>query len=90
MKKSELICAIAERSCLSKRDTDRAFQCMLDIMMEALLRGEKVQLTGFGTFEVKQRSGYKGYNPKKREDMVVAEYKTPVFKPSDNLKELLK
>ena len=90
MNKSELISAAAEASGIQKKDAERFFNAALDIMTQALKKGEKVQLSGFGTFEVKQRQARMGRNPKTREAVEIPPARVPDFKPSQNLKEIVK
>ena len=90
MNKSELISAAAEASGIQKKDAERFFNAALDIMTQALKKGEKVQLSGFGTFEVKQRQARMGRNPKTRESVEIPPARVPDFKPSQNLKEIVK
>ena len=90
MNKSELISAAAEASGIQKKDAERFFNAALDIMTQALKKGEKVQLSGFGTFEVKHRQARMGRNPKTRESVEIPPARVPDFKPSQNLKEIVK
>ena len=69
---------------------DRFLNAALDMITESLKRGEKVQLSGFGTFEVKQRQARMGRNPKTREAVEIPPVRVPDFKPSQNLKEIVK
>ena len=90
MNKSELIAAAAEASGIQKKDAERFMNAALDIMAQSLRKGEKVQLSGFGTFEVKQRQARMGRNPKTREAVEIPPARVPDFKPSQNLKEIVK
>ena len=90
MNKTELIAAAAEAAGIQKKDADRFFNAALDIMTQKLRNGEKVQLSGFGTFEVKQRQARMGRNPKTRETVEIPPARVPDFKPSQNLKEIVK
>ena len=90
MNKTELIAAAAEASGLQKKDAERFMNAALDIMAQSLRKGEKVQLSGFGTFEVKQRQARMGRNPKTREAVEIPPARVPDFKPSQNLKEIVK
>ena len=90
MNKTELIAAAAEASGIQKKDAERFMNAALDIMAQALKKGDKVQLTGFGTFEVKQRQARMGRNPKTREAVEIPPARVPDFKPSQNLKEIVK
>ena len=90
MNKTELIAAAAEAAGIQKKDADRFFNAALDIMTQKLRNGEKVQLSGFGTFEVRQRQARMGRNPKTRETVEIPPTRVPDFKPSQNLKEIVK
>ena len=90
MNKTELIAAAAEASGIQKKDAERFMNAALDIMAQSLRKGDKVQLSGFGTFEVKQRQARVGRNPKTREAVEIPPARVPDFKPSHNLKEIVK
>ena len=87
MNKAELINATAEKAGLSKKDTEAAVAAMIDVITEALAEGDKVQLVGFGAFEVKARAERIGRNPKTKEEIKIAASKVPVFKPGKALKD---
>ena len=87
MNKTELIAAIAEQAELSKKDTEKALKALVDIVGEELKKGEKVQLVGFGTFEVRQRAARKGRNPRTKEEIKIPACKAPAFKAGKALKE---
>ncbi len=87
MTKTELINAVAERSELSKKDADKAVNAVLDVIASTLSGGEKVQIVGFGSFEVKSRSQRIGRNPRTKEEIVIPASKLPVFKAGKSLKE---
>ena len=89
MNKTELIAAIAEQAELSKKDTEKALKALVDIVGEELKKGEKVQLVGFGTFEVSERPERAGRNPQTGEVMQIAASKTPKFKAGKALKDLV-
>ena len=89
MNKTELIAAAAEASGIQKKDAERFMNAALDIMAQSLRKGEKVQLSGFGTFEVKQRQARMGRNPKTREAVEIPPARVPDFKPSKGLRELV-
>ena len=86
MNKTELINAVAAKG-LSKKDADVAVKAVIDSITEALKKGEKVQLIGFGTFEVKTRAERMGHNPKTGEAMKIAASKAPSFKAGKALKD---
>ena len=87
MNKAELINATAEKAGLSKKDTEAAVAAMIDVITEALAEGEKIQLVGFGAFEVKARAERIGRNPKTKEEIKIAASKVPVFKAGKALKD---
>ena len=87
MNKTELIATLAARSGLAKKDAEKAIHTALDIISEELIKGEKVQLAGFGCFEVKTREARVGRNPRTKEAIEIPASKAPTFKPSKNLKE---
>ena len=87
MTKAELISAVAEKSNLTKKDSDKAVTAVIDAITEALVNGEKVSLVGFGTFEVKDRAARKGINPRTKEKIAIAASKLPAFKAGKALKD---
>lgn len=87
MTKAELITAVAEKSELTKKDSDKAVTAVIDAITEALVSGDKVSLVGFGTFEVKSRAARKGINPRTKEPMPIPASKLPAFKAGKALKE---
>lgn len=87
MNKTELISATAEKTGMSKKDTEKALNAALDIITEKLSEGEKVQLVGFGAFDVKERAERMGRNPKTKEYIRIAASRAPQFKPGKALKE---
>jgi len=89
MNKTELISAIAEKAELSKKDADKALKAFTDIVAEELKKGEKVQLVGFGTFEVSERAAREGRNPQTGETMKIAASKAPKFKAGKALKDAI-
>ena len=86
MNKSELIAAVAERSGLSKKDSEAAVNAAVAAITAALADEEKVQLVGFGSFEVKKRAARTGLNPRTKEPVKIAAAKVPVFKAGTDLK----
>ena len=90
MNKMELVSASAERSDLSKRDAEAALNAFTDIVAEELTQGEKIQLVGFGTFEVSERAERTGRNPQTGEEMVIPASKMPKFKVGKLLKDSIK
>lgn len=87
MNKTELINAVAEKAELSKKDAEAAVTAMIDAITGALVEGEKVQLVGFGAFEVKARAERVGRNPRPRRPSPSPASKTPVFKAGKALKD---
>lgn len=87
MNKAELISAVAEKSELTKKDAEKAVNSMISVITETLAKGERVQLVGFGTFEVRDRAERKGRNPQTREEIVIPASKAPVFKAGRALKD---
>lgn len=87
MNKAELINAVAEKAALSKKDSEAAVNAALDAIAGALTEGEKVQLVGFGSFEVKKREARVGRNPKTKEEIQIPASKVPVFKAGKALKD---
>ena len=89
MNKAELITAIAEKTELSKKDAEKALKAFTDVVAEELKKGEKVQLVGFGTFEVSERASREGRNPRTGETMTIASSRTPKFKAGKALKDIM-
>jgi len=87
MNKSELITAIAEKAELSKKDADKALAAVIDTITEQLKAGDKIQLVGFGTFEVRDRAERSGMNPHTKESIVIPASKAPVFKAGKAFKD---
>ena len=89
MNKTELIAAIAEKTGLSKKDSEAAVSAVVDTITEALKAEDKVQLVGFGSFEVKKRAARTGRNPRTGETIEIAAAKLPVFKAGKALKDAI-
>ncbi|BDF69289.1 DNA-binding protein HU 1 [Oscillospiraceae bacterium] len=87
MNKAELINAAAEKAGMSKKDTECAVNAAIDVISECLAAGDKIQLVGFGAFEVKSRAARLGRNPKTKESIEIPASKVPVFKPGKALKD---
>lgn len=87
MNKSELIAAVAEKTGLSRKDSEKALTATFDIMAAALQAGERVQLFGFGVFETKDRPARIGRNPRTREEIAIPASRSPVFKAGKALKD---
>lgn len=90
MNKTDLINAVAEKSELSKKDATKAVDAVFESIMDSLKDGEKVQLIGFGNFEVRERAARKGRNPQTGAEIEIAASKVPAFKPGKALKEIVK
>ncbi len=89
MNKTDLIAKVAELADLSKKDATKAVDAVFDAISDALQSGDKVQLVGFGNFEVRDRQARKGRNPQTGEEIEIAASKTPAFKPGKSLKDLV-
>ena len=87
MNKTEIIAAVAEKTDLSKKDADAAVSAVLGAITDALKAGDKIQLVGFGTFEVRNRAAKQGRNPRTGETMTVPASKVPAFKAGKALKD---
>ena len=89
MNKSELIAAIAAKTGETKKDAEATLNAFIDVVTEALVKGDKVQFVGFGSFEVRKRAARKGRNPQTKEEIKIPASKAPVFKAGKALKELV-
>ena len=89
MNKTELVAAIAEQTELSKKDAEKALKAFTDVVAEELKKDGKVQLVGFGTFEVSKRAAREGRNPQTGKTMPIAASKAPKFKAGKALKDML-
>ena len=89
MNKTELIAVVSQAAGLTKKDTERVINAALDTITASLIEGEKVQLSGFGSFEVKEREARVGRNPRTKEAIQIPASKAPVFKPSKTLKDMV-
>ena len=87
MNKTELVAAIAEKAGLSKKDAEGAVKAFTDTVAEQLKAGEKIQLVGFGTFEVRERAAREGVNPRTGDKIKIAASKVPAFKAGSALKD---
>ncbi len=87
MNKTELVAAIAEQTELSKKDAEKALKAFVDVVTEELQKGEKIQLVGFGTFEVTERAAREGRNPLTGATMSIPASKAPKFKAGKALKD---
>ena len=90
MNKTELIEAVAEKANLKKKDAESCLSAFVDVVSGALGKGDKVQWTGFGTFELKQRAARKGVNPATGQQIDIAASSSPSFKPGKSFKDSFK
>ncbi|MCS7245201.1 MAG: HU family DNA-binding protein [candidate division WOR-3 bacterium] len=90
MNKAQLISEVAKRAGLTKKDSKSAVDAVLSAIKDALSKGQKVRLIGFGTFEVRKRSARKGKNPKTGQTINIPARKVPAFKPSSELRKAVK
>ena len=89
MNKSELVAAMAEKANVSKKAAEESLNAMLDSIKEALVKGDKVQLVGFGSFETKTRAARKGKNPQTGAEIKIPACKAPAFKAGKALKDVV-
>ena len=87
MNKAELIAAVAEKAGLSKKDAEQAVNAFVDVVTEALVKGDKVQIVGFGAFDVKERAARVGRNPQTKKEIEIPASKVPQFKAGKALKD---
>jgi len=90
MNKTELVDAVATQAELTKKDATNAVDALLEIISNTLAKEEKIQLIGFGTFEVRERAARTGRNPQTGEEIQISASKVPAFKPGKELKEAVK
>ena len=90
MNKIDLVAGLAEKTGFTKQDSEKAFDAIFDVIIEALAEGEKVVVSGFGTFEVKKRAAHDGHDPRTKELIRIPEMKAATFKPGKVLKEKVK
>ncbi len=89
MNKSDLIAAIAAKTGDTKKNAEATVNAFVDVVTESLVKGDKVQLVGFGSFEVRKRAARKGRNPQTKEEIKIPASKAPVFKAGKALKDLV-
>ena len=89
MNRVELVAAMADKAGLAKKDAEKALKAFTDVVAEELKKGEKIQLVGFGTFEVSERAAREGRNPRSGETMTIAACKAPNFKAGKALKDAI-
>ena len=87
MNKTELIAAAAEQAGMTKKDSERCINAAIDAITASLVKGEKVQLSGFGTFEIKEREARLGRNPRTKEEIEIPATRVPQFKASKALRD---
>ena len=87
MNKTELVAVVAEKAGLTKKDAERVVNATVDTVVESMKKGEKVQLSGFGIFEVKTREARVGRNPRTKETIQIPASRQPIFKASKTLKD---
>ena len=89
MTKAELVSAIADKTDFTKKDSEKALTAVLESITDALKKGEKIALVGFGTFEVRERAERQGINPQTKEKIEIPATKVPAFKAGKALKEVV-
>ena len=89
MNKSELIAAVAAKTGETKKNAEASLDAVIEVITEALTKGDKVQLVGFGSFEVRKRAARKGRNPQTKEEIKIPASKAPVFKAGKALKDVV-
>lgn len=87
MTKVELVASVADKASITKKDAEKALTAVIESITEALASGDKVQLIGFGTFEVRERAARKGHNPKTGKEIQIPASKAPAFKSGKALKD---
>lgn len=90
MKKNDIIDIVSEKTSITKKDVERVYDAILETMVEALSKNEKVLLSGFGTFEVRDRASRSGLNPRTGETIMIPATKTPAFTAGKVLKDAVK
>ena len=89
MNKTELITAVAQKAGISKKDADKTVAAVIDTIVETVSAGDKIQLVGFGTFEVRERAERIGRNPRTKEEILIPASKLPVFKAGKSFKDVV-
>ncbi|MDP4093065.1 MAG: HU family DNA-binding protein [Bacillota bacterium] len=89
MNKADLVTSMAEKGALSKKDAEKALNAFLDSVEDALVKGDKIQIVGFGSFEVRERAARKGRNPQTKKEIDIPASNTPIFKVGKALKDML-
>lgn len=89
MNKTDMITAVAGKACMTKKNAEQAINAVFEVISDSLAQGDKVQIIGFGTFEVRQRKAREGRNPRNNEPIKIEASKTPAFKAGKQLKDLV-
>lgn len=89
MNKAQLIAQVAEDASLSKKDVEKVVNSFVNVVTQTLKKGDKVQMVGFGTFEVRSRAARKGFNPSTKAEIQIPASKAPVFKAGKGLKDAM-
>ena len=89
MNKADLVKKMAEKSDLTRADAEKALNAFVESVQESLTNGDKVQLVGFGSFEVRERAARKGRNPQTRQEITIKASKAPIFKVGKALKDMV-
>ena len=89
MNKAELVAAMAAKTGETKKNAEASLNALIDVVTESLVKGDKVQLVGFGSFEVRKRAARKGRNPQTKEEIKIPASKAPVFKAGKALKDVV-
>ena len=90
MNKTELVAAVAAKADISKKDADKAVAALIDVIIDDIKKGYKVQIVGFGTFEARERAARVGINPQTKQQINIAASKVPAFKAGKAFKDALK
>lgn len=90
MNKTELIAAVADKAALSKKDADKAISALIDVVVDGVAAGEKIQIVGFGTFEARERAARVGINPQTKQQIQISASKVPGFKAGKAFKDAVK
>lgn len=90
MNKTELVAAVAAKADISKKDADKAVAALIDVIIDDIKKGDKVQIVGFGTFEARERAARVGINPQTKQQINIAASKVPAFKAGKAFKDALK
>lgn len=89
MNKTELVSSVAEKAGITKKDAEKAVNAVFDVIGEALAQGDRIQLVGFGTFEVRERAARTGRNPRTGDEIDIPATRIPVFKPGKSLRDVV-